>query len=353
MSHIPEGDLHAWLDGGLAADSPEGRSLQAHLEACEACRIRYEEAKRLRSAADAVLAGATPGEDVVPPFREIARRAQDEVGGSASRGGGVSTSTRWPGWRSIERLAWAATVVLALGAGWIGREILVERGWTDPFHPTAEGSAGSPAATELSRGAVGEAPTDEGAPEGFVAAPEEEKARRDLQVLETDRGRKEVPEERPAAELMAEPRQRAKEGADADALALQPPLDAWHRVPNVGDAEAPLVCYALSVDWLARAGLPEQIRLTGERETEGGAYRGAVLSPGVASATEIVWMRVPPDSLWLRIVPTPGSDFLTARVRRSTTGYRGEGRLVSLEAPVSPDARAGPVDLVRIACPDP
>jgi len=98
MSHVDDGTLHAYLDGELSP--PEARGVEAHLAQCPACRGRLDEERALITRAGELLALATPPDRELPPFRA----------------GDVKPATRlW--WRVRLPLAWAATVVLALGIG--------------------------------------------------------------------------------------------------------------------------------------------------------------------------------------------------------------------------------------------
>ena len=130
MPHLSDGDLHAWLDGAIAGTSSEGESLRLHLEACADCACRLEGARELKALSGSILASAVP-RDAAPSFEEIQRKALAESNDLGRKSG--FRPLRAP-WLSVQRLGWAATVALALGAGWIGRAVLEERGWTDPFH---------------------------------------------------------------------------------------------------------------------------------------------------------------------------------------------------------------------------
>ena len=104
MSHVDDGTLHAYLDGEL---SPvEARGVEAHVAQCPGCRGRLEEERALIARADELLGRAAPPDRAVPPFRP----------------GDLEPPVRlW--WRVRLPLAWAATVLLALGVGrYLGRE---------------------------------------------------------------------------------------------------------------------------------------------------------------------------------------------------------------------------------------
>ncbi|HVH09861.1 MAG TPA: zf-HC2 domain-containing protein [Gemmatimonadales bacterium] len=98
MSHADEGTLHAYLDGALAP--PEVRGVEAHLADCPTCRDRLAEERGLRARAAELLGVALPPERALPAFPARDRAAR---------------VPRW--WRVRGPLAWAATVILALGIG--------------------------------------------------------------------------------------------------------------------------------------------------------------------------------------------------------------------------------------------
>src|SRR3989442_789718 len=98
MSHVDDGTLHAYLDAEL---SPvQSQDVEAHIAQCPGCRDRLEEERALIARADELLGLAAPPDRATPPFRP----------------GDPEPPVRlW--WRVRLPLAWAATVVLALGAG--------------------------------------------------------------------------------------------------------------------------------------------------------------------------------------------------------------------------------------------
>jgi len=98
MSHVDDGTLHAYLDGELSPAEVQG--VEAHLAQCPACRGRLDEERALITRAGELLALAAPPDRELPPFRV----------------GDVKPPTRlW--WKVRLPLAWAATLVLALGIG--------------------------------------------------------------------------------------------------------------------------------------------------------------------------------------------------------------------------------------------
>jgi hypothetical protein len=96
MSHVDDGTLHAYLDGELA--TVEREHLEAHLAGCPACQARLAEARVLVERANSILGQALPLVEA-PPALATLRRPRLR-------------------WRPALPLAWAATVLLALGLGW-------------------------------------------------------------------------------------------------------------------------------------------------------------------------------------------------------------------------------------------
>ena len=101
MSHLDEGQLTCLLDDELTAD--ERRAAEAHLGTCAECRRLYEEIRAFSGEADA-LVGAV--ELPRAPAALPARAAPVPI--ATPRGKPLP-------WRS---LAWAATVILAIGLGY-------------------------------------------------------------------------------------------------------------------------------------------------------------------------------------------------------------------------------------------
>jgi hypothetical protein len=115
MPHLDDGTLSAYLDGALdaleaAAALPAGMTagdVEAHLRACTDCRSRLAAERASRDGAHAVLADAVPRTVELPPFEMI--------------GGAAEPAARR---RRLLPLAWAASVVVALGAGWAAGVLL-------------------------------------------------------------------------------------------------------------------------------------------------------------------------------------------------------------------------------------
>jgi len=97
MPHLDEGHIHAMLDGELTAADRE--AAEQHLRACADCQQLLAEARTLFAEADRLV------ETLVPPAASQPARKLPTV-----RAGGKNY--RW--------LAWAATVVMAVGLGYYG-----------------------------------------------------------------------------------------------------------------------------------------------------------------------------------------------------------------------------------------
>jgi hypothetical protein len=118
MPHVDDGVLHAYLDGALTAladagvlqDGASVADVEAHLRDCGDCRARLEAERTVRLQAGSVLYDARPAVMDMPPFERIAPASP-------------------PRQRSTLKYAWAASVLLALGAGWMGGLLL--RGGAD------------------------------------------------------------------------------------------------------------------------------------------------------------------------------------------------------------------------------
>jgi hypothetical protein len=113
MRHVDDGILHAYLDGAIdaladAGELPDGASaddVRVHLDSCADCRARLDDARAVRERAGLVLADVAGSPVDVPPYETV-------VGAAPSR----RRPMRLP-------LAWAASMMLALGAGWWGSEL--------------------------------------------------------------------------------------------------------------------------------------------------------------------------------------------------------------------------------------
>jgi anti-sigma factor RsiW len=99
MSHLDEGTIHALLDGEIP--SAELAPIQAHLARCDACRTRLAEERDLLAESDRLIG-----------------TVQLPVGPADGRTDARADGHRLPSRRHLPALAWAATVVLAVGFGY-------------------------------------------------------------------------------------------------------------------------------------------------------------------------------------------------------------------------------------------
>jgi hypothetical protein len=104
MSHVDEGTLHAYLDGELAP--VERERVDTHLKGCPACQARLAEERAIIERASRLLGMATPPERAMPPLSQLRRPPVI--------------------WRLRRPLAWAATLILAVGLGWYARDRVVQ-----------------------------------------------------------------------------------------------------------------------------------------------------------------------------------------------------------------------------------
>lgn len=406
MPHISDGDLHAWLDGAISEESAEHEAFRVHLESCPECASRLDDARQLRAGADDILASALP-RGSAPTFEEIRLRAgdSDEDVSVASTGPGRLRR----GWVSAQRLGWAATVVLALGAGWIGRAVLVEKGWTDPFNEGQPTVAGRVAETESEADESRETFFDEvsaleekdeagqrsdqparsnadvrksdaeglggelapEAPEenevGFGrpdadAAPDDEavRLRRTGALAQAEEPQAQA-EDRQAGdpalvgEVMAPPAGAARQ--EARAKSLQPALDPWHAVPTVRldpTAEAFAACYRLEYSWSPGvAYLPGTIELTAEEAADWAGqsvYTVTYASRTAPGLHEAIWASQAADSIWVRLVSGEDRDAFTVRAGRAGSDWLGEARVLTPDSPVSAGQTRGTVHLLNTRC---
>src|SRR5437667_4445879 len=133
MSHVDDGTLHAYLDGELSPAEVQG--VEAHLAQCPACRGRLDEERALITRAGELLALAAPPDRELPPFRA----------------GHVKPPARaW--WQVRQPLAWAATVVVALGIGtYLGRGVEQPRQPDTDAEPARPQALESPLSSERAR----------------------------------------------------------------------------------------------------------------------------------------------------------------------------------------------------------
>ncbi len=130
MPHLEGLLLQAYLDG--YCNDARIAEVESHIESCDECRQRLDVARRAATRASQLLGALEPGPVHAPPFEELqARAAARAAGGETTSAGGdevdgdsmlgaATTERVVPFWRR-PALAWAATVVMAFGVGWLSR----------------------------------------------------------------------------------------------------------------------------------------------------------------------------------------------------------------------------------------
>jgi hypothetical protein len=107
MRHIPEDELHAYLDQGLSRS--QCVEIESHLAACSSCRANRDGIAALRDRTTALLAQLAPPRRFPPAYETIRALAAQRV------------DTRR---RRIRAVAWAASLIGAVGLGWGGSAVL-------------------------------------------------------------------------------------------------------------------------------------------------------------------------------------------------------------------------------------
>ncbi len=105
MSHVDDGTLHAYLDGELPP--VERERVDTHLKGCQVCQARLAEERAILEGASKLLGMATPPDRAMPPLTQLRRPPVV--------------------WRLRRPLAWAATLILAVGLGWYVRGTFADR----------------------------------------------------------------------------------------------------------------------------------------------------------------------------------------------------------------------------------
>jgi hypothetical protein len=101
MRHIPEDELHAYLDQGLSRS--QCVEIESHLAGCSSCRATRDGIAALRDRTTALLSQLAPSRRIPPAFDTLRGLAAQRV------------HTRR---RRLRAGAWAASLVAALGLGW-------------------------------------------------------------------------------------------------------------------------------------------------------------------------------------------------------------------------------------------
>jgi hypothetical protein len=111
MRHIPEEELHAYLDQALSRS--QCVEIESHLAACPSCSATRDGIAALRDRTTALLARLAPPRRVPPGFPSIAERAEIILDRRRDR---------------IRAAAWAASVAAALAVGFSASSMLDRTG---------------------------------------------------------------------------------------------------------------------------------------------------------------------------------------------------------------------------------
>jgi hypothetical protein len=117
MRHIPEDELHAYLDQALSRS--QCVEIESHLAGCPSCRATRDGIAALRDRTTALLARLAPPRRVPIAFEAL--RSQGDYRASVRR-------------RRIRVTAWAASLVLAVAAGWVAAALSRH----EPLRPVAQ-----------------------------------------------------------------------------------------------------------------------------------------------------------------------------------------------------------------------
>jgi hypothetical protein len=134
------------MDGAIRPGDDAHAAVAAHLEFCGDCRARLEDARTVKQRADALLAVMRPQSALPQDFEEVLRLAP---AAGPAEGSVVPAGRRT---RPFVALAWAASLAVAVGAGWIARSTI---GAPDAGQPVAlleARDAAPPAGTDAGPG---------------------------------------------------------------------------------------------------------------------------------------------------------------------------------------------------------
>jgi len=124
MRHVTDGELHAFLDGALdLLPQDRGDEVRDHISNCPVCRERLQDEELIRSQAEEILGDPGLGEIALPTFEELRERAEAPGSGPLLLTKEPDQGIRYRGPVKGLPLAWAATIVLALGVGWMGSQV--------------------------------------------------------------------------------------------------------------------------------------------------------------------------------------------------------------------------------------
>jgi anti-sigma factor RsiW len=127
MRHIPEDELHAYLDQALSRT--QCVEIESHLADCPSCRATRDGIAALRDRTTALLSRLAPPPSIPPAFERLRRLAAE-----------VESQRR----QRLHVVAWVASLVLALGLGWSASSLVLSH--ADRTAPLARSADSAPAA---------------------------------------------------------------------------------------------------------------------------------------------------------------------------------------------------------------
>lgn len=251
MQHLDEGTIHALLDGELTG--PEGLAVHEHVIACPTCADRISEERLLQAEAERMIAEldrpavseAVPESipaQLAPPPDEPVTRGPPVVLMPDREETGARRPRRY--------LAWAATLAVAVGAGYFATQGLSRGPEPGATAEISDAPAAAPVAPQVGAGAPDSIPAPDTAT--FAAAapdslPAEERLasaeaspaassaalrnEAEPRAADVDRSEREASRPEPTAQKAAAP---AREAAQPPAARLQ----AGSAVPGVAAASA-------------------------------------------------------------------------------------------------------------------
>lgn len=317
MKHLDEATLQAWLDMPRSGLEPsEIAEIEGHLATCAACSAQLHTLRGSDALVRELLADGVDHDAERPPFEEVVARARTQ------RGMGQ-------GHARMQRMAWAASIVVAIGVGWMTNELY--RGAPPPESlraPTAPSAASAAdlevrarAENEVASPPVNAAATADDAPVGPAELQE-------VDAVSGLAGRAQEVERRAVA---AAPAQALAADADAGAAAIS--TDEVAGAVGVQDvavearsrAQAPAEPSA--VDAFADASGVGQVVIRGVVRDAGGeplpSVQVYVEGTGAGALSQ-------QDGGYTLLVPTAGSDSVRLDVVASRVGYRQETRELAI-----------------------
>jgi hypothetical protein len=340
--HIDEGVLHAWLDGALDVDSgADVESVTRHLAGCAECRARLEKARASKLAVSDLLAASDAPVPPSPPFvsLEEAARENDAVAGPGA--GEIPKSRSALRRRPHLRLAWAATIAVAVSAGLLARELSDRRNIDLPpgLEHEREATEAASGAEPSRRESAQELRSSEGLREAPAASPPaavDAKAGVPERRREGDRA---IPEDRAAL---------AQAGADREEKAGRVQLEEAGAPAIMAGDRTVAGCWQKSTG--AAEGLPDRIRLRESLDPEAaGSARAAEVEgePDSGMSPAGSWEPSGADSI---VVSLPGFEF---RLRAEADELVGSGRRLASPGVEVGDSSNTAMRFERVPCPNP